>query len=113
MPSTAFAAVCSACRVRALLVPVSSVHPGARTRALRVRVAAAVSRYPTWAPDVPIRGWGGQGGTIGEGARRRPRLATALLAICFLLLSPTPIQLRLSTLPAAIPCVFVSVCFAR
>ena len=24
-------------------------------------------RYPTWAPDVPIQGWGGQGGTIDPG----------------------------------------------
>ena len=26
-----------------------------------------LSRYPTWAPDVPIHGWGGQGGTIDPG----------------------------------------------
>jgi len=24
-------------------------------------------QYPTWAPNVPIQGWGGQGGTIDPG----------------------------------------------
>mmetsp|Transcript_43598 Transcript_43598/g.102493 ORF Transcript_43598/g.102493 Transcript_43598/m.102493 type:complete len:91 (+) Transcript_43598:97-369(+) len=24
-------------------------------------------QYPTWAPDVPLHGWGGQGGTIDPG----------------------------------------------
>ena len=48
-------------------------------------VCACARRYPTWAPDVPISGWGGQGGTIGfflSFCSSEPTSRAALLGFC-------------------------------